>query len=134
MMVDCGRVCIGCRAGLPVYEFRQSEIQDLHKAIIPYRYVLRLDVPMNNPSVMCCSEGACELDGDTQRVVQGRPSAAEDLSQSLAFDEFRDNEPAVLKRANVEHCYNVRMIQRRGCPRLHLKPPDPFRIMQHGWR
>ena len=56
------RICGHFGAG----KFRQAKVQDFDSVVVGYEQVLRLEIPMNDPLLMC----RCEPAGDLQSIVR----------------------------------------------------------------
>src|SRR5262245_26572246 len=71
---------------------RQPEIEHLHHAIVLHEDVGRLEIAMDDSTLVRRFERLGELPGDRDRVLDRQRSACDTLRQILALDEFHDDE------------------------------------------
>ncbi len=96
-------------------ELRQAEVEDLDLPIAREHQVRGLDVAVDDPGAMGFGQSLCHLDGNVERVIDGKWSAPDALRQRLAFVVGHDEiELPVVGFADVVDGADIRMVQGRG--------------------
>ena len=96
-------------------ELRQAEVDDLDLPFAGEHQVRRLDVAVDDSGAVGFGESLRHLDGNVERVVDGKRSARDALFQSLALVVGHDEiELAVVRLADVVDGADIRVVQGRG--------------------
>ena len=98
--------------GLLLGQLRQSEVQDFDQSITAHHDVLRLDVAMDDPRLMCCGQRGSHLFGDIEHFADLHRPALHALSQRLAFDKLGGDEVRPVRLADLINREDVRMVER----------------------
>src|SRR5687767_12980427 len=67
---------------------RQAEIEHLYQALWSNRYVLTLEIPMNNTASMRVRERAGDLRAISHHRIVGKSALADQGAQRLALDQL----------------------------------------------
>ena len=107
-------------------ELRETEVENLHAAVVRDEDVLRLQIAMDDALLVRGGEAVRDLHrvsfDEALRTRRSRPAvAAQPLAQRLALEQLRDDVRRAVVRADVVDREDVRMIQRRGRARLLLE-------------
>ena len=96
-------------------EFCQAEVDDLDLGVAGEHQVRGLDVAVDDSGAMGFGQSLCHLDGNVERVVDGKRSAPDVLLQRLALVERHDEiELPVVGLADVIDGADIRMVQGGG--------------------
>ena len=69
---------------------RQAEVEDLDVAVFRDEDVLGLEVPVDDPLLVCRGETSCDLRSDVERLARRQRSGPQTLPQRLAFEELHE--------------------------------------------
>ena len=73
-----------------VHRFRKTEVQHLHRAIVPDLDVRRLQIAMDDTLLVRGFERLGDLPGNRQRLVQRDRAMHDSLRQILTLGQFHD--------------------------------------------
>ena len=113
-------------AGRRLREFRQPEVQYLHRAIGQDLHICRFQIPVDDAPFVRRLERLRDLSGDWQGLVQRQRTFGNTVGQRRPFDEFQ-HERTFLDPVDLR---NVGMIERGKQLGFTLKPRQPFRIVR----
>ena len=116
----------------------QTEVKHLHLAITRDLDVRRLEIAVDDPTVVRRFQGFCNLRRRDERFVQGNRAAREPLLDRFAVNQLEDEHGHPLAGRVVlfdaVDCRNVRMVQRGEQTGLALEARQPIRIGQEQGR
>ncbi len=110
----------------------QAEVQNLHMTIAGDEDVVGLQVAMRDVLLVRCSQAVCNLNRVIDRLAMRQDAAPQDIAQSFAFQQLRNQILSFAMLADVEDRQDVGMIQRSDRPRFLLETPQAFRISGKG--
>ena len=106
----------------------EPEIQQLHQPAGGQEDVARGDVPMDDATVVRRSQCIGDLPTDIDHRVERQRPAQQAGLQARALEQFHGDERLRFVVADIENRADVRMVQRRGEPRLALEAPDRIAV------
>jgi hypothetical protein len=115
-------------AGGTVAEFRESEIEDLDRAIRSELDIRGLQIAMDNAPLVRRFERFGDLLRDWQHLIDGDRAARDPLGKVFALDQLHDQRRDAVGLFDPVDRRDVRMIQRREEFRFALKARQPVRI------
>ena len=89
-------------------QLRQAEVEDLHVSIRPQHHVLRLDVAVDDPRIVCSRQRAAGLNGDLEHLYELETAPLEAQPKRLAINELGRDEVNVAGLPDVVNRENVR--------------------------
>jgi hypothetical protein len=109
------------RVGVLPSQLGESEIQDFGQAPPGNEDVGRLDVAVDHALAVRRGQRAGDLDAERQRIFQRQRLAGDAMLQSLPFQQLHGDELLAAVLINLGDGADVRVVQRRGGPRLALE-------------
>src|SRR6516225_293037 len=97
----------------------------------PSQKYLRADVPVNNPLPVCSIQRVGDLDSYLEHLFQFHWPTSDGVFQGFAFQKFHSDESSAVFFADVMNGADVRMVQRRSCLCLSLKPGQRVWVLRH---
>jgi hypothetical protein len=91
----------------------------------------RLDVAMDHPGPVCCVERIGKVDRQRQDLVYRRAAGDQSVAQGLACEPFHDDERLAVVLGDLMDRTDVRMVERRGGPRLAPETLHGVRVARH---
>ena len=92
---------------------RQAEVQHFHCAIRSELDVRRLEIAMNNPTLVRRFERFSDLHGDRQRLVQWDAPLSESVGERGTLDQLEDQRLRAGRFLEPVDCGDIGVIQRR---------------------
>src|SRR5882724_8823854 len=115
-------------------QFGQAEIQNLGLSTPGDENIGRLEIAMDDSTLMGSVEGVGNLDGDVKDLSARQRLARDDVFESLAFQEFHRNEGMPFGFVNFINGADVGMVEGRGGPCLALKSLQDLMVADKvGW-
>ena len=108
---------------------RDAEVHHLHVAVIAHHDVLGLDVPMNDARVVRGAERARNLDRDLRKRVQRALPLEQEGAQRSPLHQLHHDDLTAADLTGLVDRDDVRMVQRRGCPRFAVKALQRVRLL-----
>jgi hypothetical protein len=102
-------------------ELGDAEVQQLHLAVRGEEDVVRLHVPVDDPTGVGGGEATGHLGCPFQRGAEGRPATGEAVAQRLSLEQLGDEVGRTLVLAEVVDRDEVGMVQRARKARLLLE-------------
>ena len=124
---------VGARS-LTTDGFRKAEVKHLDDTLDGDLDVRRLQVPMNDPVLMCRFQRLGDLPRDRQRVSDWYRASCDQIGQRLTLYQFHDQPAHAAGFFKAVNDGDVGMIQRCQHARLALESTDPFWIRREGSR
>ena len=94
--------------------FGDAEVEDFDEAIRAHHDVLRLDVAVDDPSLMRRGQGAGDLQRDVERVGEPKPPAPHTPAQGNAVNELGGDEVSAAHVTDLVDGDDVRMVKGGG--------------------
>src|SRR5690606_21949224 len=101
---------------------------NLYVAVRADHHVFRLDVAMNYSRFMRRGKSFRNLRSDLQYLDERDRALSHQVAQRAALYKLSDDELAVVHLADLEHGYDVRMVQKRRCPGFPSKPRQSITV------
>ena len=117
---------VGISRQSPSTSFDQAEVQHLGDPSLRHHHVLGLEVPVDDPPRVRRRERVGHLDPQRHRLAHGQ--LTDPLPQRPAPYELHHDVRHALVLAYVEDGHHVRVVERRGRPRLLCEPPPPLGV------
>jgi len=93
-------------------QLRETEVEDLYRAVRPYLDVGRLQVAMHDALVVSRIEGVRYLTRDWQRIVKRERTVHETIGERRALDELHDEGIHTISLLEAVDVGDVGMIER----------------------
>ncbi len=116
---------------VPLEDLREPEVQELHAPVVRHLDVRGLEVPVDDPLLVCRLQRLGDLTSQGQRFFEWKGAGREAHREVVPVDELHDEEMAGRGRGRTRDFFegmdggNPRMVQARqraGFP-LEAKPP-----------
>ena len=104
----------------------QPKIQQFSLALLEYKNVGRLDIPVNNAFKMRGFQTIRDLQSQVQDLLSAERSTIKNLPEVLAVEKLHGDECIARMLADVIERTNVGMVERRHRLRLSLKAVQPL--------
>ena len=127
------RGCVGRRERVRGLS-RQTEIEDLDRAVAADEHVVRLQIAMRDVLVMRGREAAGNLSGDGDRLPRRQCAGGEPGTERLTLEQLHYRIADALAPADVVQGQDVGMGQHRDGPRFALEAGERFGIGGDGLR
>ena len=122
-----GRTVIPAFTG-SLRELGNAEIEDLHTAVGRQEHVLRLDIAVDDATLVRGSQALSDCDAAVDRLARGNRAVLERLAQRHPFEQLGDDERRAVVLTEVVHGEDVRVIERGGGAGFLFEAREPFRI------
>ena len=109
-------------------DLRKTEVQQLHRAVRSELDIRRLEIAVNNPSLVRCFQGFRDLSGNWQRFIDWDRSFPDSIRQRRPFDQFEYEDVHPVRLLEPMNGTDVRMVQRREDLRLSSEASEPIVI------
>ena len=109
--------------------FRESEVEELHDAVVGHEDVGRLDVAVHDEARVRALQTFGHLHGDVENARRLALSAREPPLHRLAFEQFHDDERPAAVVADVEDAADGGVAERRGRTGFALEAQDGDEIV-----
>jgi hypothetical protein len=110
------------------HQLRQTEVEDLHQAVIAHHHVLGLEVPVHDPGAVGPGQAVGQLcrhlDGLSGRGAAG-PQA---IPQGPALDELHHQVATEIESADIVDRHDVGVVEGRGGACFALEAGEPFGV------
>jgi hypothetical protein len=111
---------------------RQPEVEHLDPSVGEHEHVLRLEVPVDDASLVRVHERARDLPGHRRRLAHGERPPGEPPIERLTLEQLDHHEGPAIPGADVEHGDDVRVREPCGRDRVGMdeveRPPEPAPI------
>ena len=94
-------------AASTIGQLRDAEVENLDAALFRDEQVLRLDVAVHDPALVCGRETLSDLPRAVERLARRQPPVVHRLPQRLALQQLGDEIGGALERADVVDCEDV---------------------------
>ena len=123
----CGRAAV-VRAASPKSSSLTSGAR--RRSVTTHQHdVARLQIAMDDAGAMGAVERVADLDGQRQRVIDGKARrSVQPIRERLAFEMLEDQVVELAVAADVVDRADVRVVQRGDRPRLVLEAQPRFRV------
>ena len=105
-------------------EFRETEVEDFHEAVVRDDHVLRLQIAMHDAALVRGGESVGDFAGDAQNIFQRHRAVGGELAKIASFDELHGDVRDRIAAPDVVDRDDARMIQRRCRARFELEAAE----------
>ena len=112
-------------------ELGESEVEDLHRAVLGDHDVGRLEIAVGDAALVRDGQGLDQRGGDLDRALDRQPVTGDDLVEALAVDELHRDDVADFRLLDREDGDDVGVRQRRHGLRLATEALQPLLAPGH---
>ncbi len=109
-------------------ELGEAEVEDLDVPVLRDHDVLGLQVPVDDARAVRLGEALGDLRGEVEELARRNGLRGDELAQRAPLDQLHRDVRRFAGCADVVDRQDVRVVQRRGRPRLLLEAPPPLGI------
>ena len=120
----CGGGCVRLDGGGP----GETEVENLHLPVVQDEDVVGLEIAMHDAACMRRFEPARSLRRDGGRLLRRQRTAADQVAQRLAFEQFGDGVVHAVVAAEIVNREDVGMRERGDGARFAFEPRDAIRV------
>ena len=123
--------------GPPVFryaEFRETEIENLHPTIFGHEEVLRFQVSVNDPFLMCRGQSLRNLHRVVNGTLHRERASSQPITQCLPFQKLGNDIGSVFVQAELMDHQQIWMVQHPRGTRFLLEALEAVLIFGYGGR